>query len=104
MAADNSLVSQHDGALTSPNCSPLACSPSSSSGSELVQPCSPWVRSFRFEGEDFTASVDSPIGTNQYILVEVDEGDNDEEVLIEHIHHVFFFTASDRVGSSLGFW
>ena len=31
-------------------------------------------------------------------MVEVDEGDNDEEVLIEHIHHVFFFTATDRSG------
>ncbi|MGB0815352.1 MAG: PKD domain-containing protein, partial [Poseidonia sp.] len=53
---------------------------------------------FASEGEGFSASVDAPIGTNQYILVEVDEGDNDEEVLIEHIHHVFFFTATDRGG------
>lgn len=46
----------------------------------------------------FEASVDSPSGTNQYILTEIDEGDNDEEVVIEHIHHEFFFTATDRGG------
>lgn len=46
----------------------------------------------------FAATVDYGMGTNQYIMVEVDEGDNDEEVLIEHIFHVFFFQSSDRGG------
>ena len=53
---------------------------------------------FSTSNESFAASVDNSMGTNQYIMVEVDEGDNDEEVLIEHIHHVFFFQASDRGG------
>lgn len=53
---------------------------------------------FSTSKESFAASVDNSMGTNQYIMVEVDEGDNDEEVLIEHIHHVFFFQASDRGG------
>lgn len=53
---------------------------------------------FSSSKESFAASVDNSMGTNQYIMVEVDEGDNDEEVLIEHIHHVFFFQASDRGG------
>ena len=97
MAADNGIVAQHDGALTSPNCSLLVCSLSSSSGLVLVQPCSLRVWSFGSEGEAFTASVDSPIGTNQYILVEVDEGDNDE-----HIHHVFSSRPPTVADSSLG--
>ena len=46
----------------------------------------------------FEASVDNAIGTNQFILVEVDEGDNDEEVITEHILHKFMFEASDRGG------
>ena len=35
---------------------------------------------------------------NQFILIEVDEGDNDEEVVIERIFHVFTFEATDRGG------
>ena len=46
----------------------------------------------------FTVSVDNEAGTNQFILVEVDEGDNDEEVLVEHILHEFSFEAIDRGG------
>ena len=53
---------------------------------------------FSSEEPPFTASVDNTIGTNIFILIEVDEGDNDEEVVIEHILHDFFFTASDRGG------
>ena len=53
---------------------------------------------FSSSQESFEASVDNGMGTNQYIMVEVDEGDNDEEVLIEHILRVFFFQASDRGG------
>ncbi len=53
---------------------------------------------FSSSQESFAATVDNGMGINQYIMVEVDEGDNDEEVLIEHIFHVFFFQASDRGG------
>ena len=53
---------------------------------------------FSSSPEPFAASVDNGMGTNQYIMVEVDEGDNDEEILVEHILHVFFFQASDRGG------
>lgn len=48
--------------------------------------------------DPFIASVDTLEGTNLFILVEVDEGDNDEEVLVEHILYEFFFTANDRGG------
>ena len=99
MAVNHGIVAQHDGALTSPQLLAVGLLAvflvGLGAGAVLFAPGSGL---FASEGEDFTASVDSPIGTNQYILVEVDEGDNDEEVLIEHIHHVFFFTATDRGG------
>lgn len=47
---------------------------------------------------EFTIAVDNEIGTNLFILIEVDEGDNDEEVVTEHILHQFSFEASDRGG------
>ena len=47
---------------------------------------------------EFSISVDYEIGTNKFILIEVDEGDNDEEVVTEHILHEFAFEASDRGG------
>ena len=47
---------------------------------------------------EFSISVDNEIGTNQFILIEVDEGDNDEEVVTEHILHEFAFEASNRGG------
>ena len=47
---------------------------------------------------EFRISVDNEIGTNQFILIEVDEGDNDEEVVTEHILHEFAFEAPDRGG------
>ena len=46
----------------------------------------------------FDAFVDNNVGINQFILTEVDEGDNDEEVVIEHILHEFKFSATDRGG------
>ena len=99
MAVNHGIVAQHEGALTSPQLLAVGLLAvflvGLGAGAVLFAPGSGL---FASEGEDFTASVDSPIGTNQYILVEVDEGDNDEEVLIEHIHHVFFFTAIDRGG------
>ena len=47
---------------------------------------------------EFSISIDNEIGTNKFILIEVDEGDNDEEVVTEHILHEFAFEASDRGG------
>ena len=46
----------------------------------------------------FEADVDNSVGINQWILTEVDEGDNDEEVVIEHILHKFKFSATERGG------
>jgi hypothetical protein len=50
------------------------------------------------DSNPFKASVDNDVGTNQFILTEIDEGDNDEEVVTEHILHDFVFEASDRGG------
>ena len=47
---------------------------------------------------EFSITVDNEMGTNKFILIEVDEGDNDEEVITEHILHEFAFEASDRGG------
>ena len=47
---------------------------------------------------EFSISIDNEIGTNKFILIEVDEGDNDEEVVTEHILHEFAFEASNRGG------
>ena len=47
---------------------------------------------------EVSISVDNEIGTNKFILIEVDEGDNDEEVVTEHILHEFAFEASNRGG------
>ena len=47
---------------------------------------------------EFSISVNNEIGTNKFILIEVDEGDNDEEVVTEHILHEFAFEASNRGG------
>ena len=50
------------------------------------------------EERNFNISADNEIGTNQFILTEIDEGDNDEEVVTEHILHDFVFQATDRGG------
>lgn len=42
----------------------------------------------------FSIEVDNDIGVNQYTLVEIDEGDNDEEVQITWIYHEFLFTST----------
>ena len=47
---------------------------------------------------NFNISADNEIGTNQFILTEIDEGDNDEEVVTEHILHDLVFQATDRGG------
>lgn len=99
MAVNSNITSHHDGALTSPQLMAVGLFAifivGLGAGAALF---GPGTGLFSSESETFEASVDAPLGTNQYILVEVDEGDNDEEVLIEQIHHVFFFTATDRGG------
>lgn len=50
------------------------------------------------EDSEFRLFVDNEIGTNKFILIEVDEGDNDEEIVTEHILHEFAFQASNRGG------
>jgi hypothetical protein len=50
------------------------------------------------EERNFKISADNEVGTNQFILIEIDEGDNDEEVVTEHILHDFVFQATDRGG------
>ena len=47
----------------------------------------------------FTASVDSNEGTNQYALVEIDEGDNNEETSITLVFHEFKFKVNDDSGA-----
>ena len=42
--------------------------------------------------EDFTAKVDFAEGTNHYTLIEIDDGDNNEEDSITHILHEFIFS------------
>ena len=45
------------------------------------------------EETNFSISVDSASGTNYYTLVEIDEGDNNEEKQITHINHNFTFSS-----------
>ena len=42
----------------------------------------------------FSIEVDNDVGVNQYTLIEVDEGDNDEEVQITWVYHEFSFTST----------
>ena len=42
--------------------------------------------------DNFTAKVDFSEGTNHYTLIEIDDGDNNEEESITHILHEFFFS------------
>ena len=46
----------------------------------------------------FTANVDFEEGSNYYSLVEIDEGDNNEEKEITLILHEFVFTSTDNDG------
>ena len=43
---------------------------------------------------NFTAKVDFAEGTNHYKLVEIDEGDNNEEKSVTNILHEFLFSAT----------
>ena len=52
------------------------------------------VVSFGNESSALTIEVDQNEGTNAYTMVEIDEGDNDEEESVVYIYHVFSFIAS----------
>ena len=51
---------------------------------------------FSSEESTFEAKVDYPVGTNIYTLVEIDEGDNNEETSITIISHEFVFSATSE--------
>ena len=51
------------------------------------------VVSFGSESNSLSIQVDQSEGVNIYTMVEVDEGDNDEEVSVVYIYHEFTFTA-----------
>lgn len=46
----------------------------------------------------FEISVNDEVGTNRYVMIEVDEGDNDEEEMITEIFHEFQFTSNSDEG------
>ena len=52
------------------------------------------VVSFGSESNALAIEVDQTEGTNVYTMVEIDEGDNDEEESVVYIYHVFSFIAS----------
>ena len=51
------------------------------------------VVSFGNESSALTIEVDQNEGTNVYTMVEIDEGDNDEEESVVYVYYVFSFTA-----------
>ena len=53
---------------------------------------------FSVQDESFVISVDNAMGTNRYVMIEVDEGDNDEEEVVTEILHQFLFSASASDG------
>ena len=50
------------------------------------------------EPDWFDIEVDSANGTNEYTMIEVDEGDNNEERVVTQILHVFEFSAVNPAG------
>ena len=51
------------------------------------------------DSEDFVAKVDFAEGTNHYTLIEIDEGDNDEEKSVTLILHEFVFSVTGEKDS-----
>tara|TARA_B100001094_G_scaffold332533_1_gene405052 strand:+ start:223 stop:1017 length:795 start_codon:yes stop_codon:yes gene_type:complete len=45
------------------------------------------------DNSEFSISADSQSGTNYYALVEIDEGDNDEDKRVTYINHNFTFSS-----------
>ena len=60
------------------------------------------VTNFTDSDESFSISVNDATGTNQYTLVEIDEGDNDEEAAITWVYHEFVFDSNG--GSNAVTW
>jgi len=52
----------------------------------------------RSSSDGFEAAVDMSNGTNRFVMVEVDEGDNNEEQQVEEILHEFMFSATGVEG------
>ena len=52
------------------------------------------INPFLSQDQSFEISVDNEIGTNRYVMIEVDEGDNDEEEMVIETFHEFQFQAS----------
>lgn len=52
----------------------------------------------RTSSDGFEAAVDVSNGTNRFVMVEVDEGDNNEEQQVEEILHEFMFSATGAEG------
>lgn len=46
------------------------------------------------DNSDFSISADFQSGTNFYTLIEIDEGDNDEDKVVTYIYHNFTFSSS----------
>ena len=51
---------------------------------------------FSVQDESFEISVDNAMGTNRYVMIEVDEGDNDEEEVVTEILHQFLIVTCER--------
>ena len=47
------------------------------------------------DSSEFSISADSQSGTNYYTLVEIDEGDNDEDTRVTYVNHNFTFSSVD---------
>ena len=54
---------------------------------------------FAVETAPFKASVDANEGTNTYALVEIDEGDNNEETVVTIVPHSFSFSVNVEEGA-----
>ena len=52
------------------------------------------INPFLSQDQSFEISVDNEIGINRYVMIEVDEGDNDEEEMVIETFHEFQFQAS----------
>ena len=58
-------------------------------GFTMVSALGSGLNPFSAQDESFEISVDNAAGTNRYVMIEVDEGDNDEEEVVTEILHQF---------------
>lgn len=63
-------------------------------GFTMVSALGSGLNPFSAQDEAFEISVDNAAGTNRYVMIEVDEGDNDEEEVVTEILHQFVFSSS----------